>query len=292
MDTARTSSTPSISPLELRALQGRPDAPLLLDVRRRAAFEASDRLLAGAIYCPPEEVERFARTQQGPRTAVASCVYGHHVGQTAAGALRAAGWEASFLAGGIDGGEPGVDAQAAVDQWRATPPLTLRKRPDLGVTGERPSRWITRARPKIDRIACPWLVRRFIDPRAAFFYVPTERVFDEAKRLEAVPYDIEGAPITHEWERCSFDALLAAFDLRDPALDALATIVRGADTDRLSLAPQAAGLLAISLGLSRLHADDHAMLEAAMPVYDALYAWCREARGERHTWVAHAGGAQ
>ena len=115
-------------------------------------------------------------------------------------------------------------------------------------------------------------------------------MFDEAKRLDAVPYDIEGAPVTHEWEKCSFDALIAAFELQDPALEMLATIVRGADTSRLEIAPQAAGLLAVSLGLSQLHADDdHAMLQAALPVYDALYAWCRDGQGERHTWVAHAG---
>ena len=159
-----------------------------------------------------------------------------------------------------------------------------RVRPDLGVTGERPSRWITRERPKIDRIACPWLVLRFIDPSAEFFYVPTARVFDEARRLEAVAYDIPGAPISHEGERCSFDTLLRAFDLHDPALLALAAIVRGADTDRPELAPQSAGLLAISLGLSALHADDHAMLRAALPVYDALHAWCRSTHGEKHSW--------
>ena len=152
-----------------------------------------------------------------------------------------------------------------------------------------PSRWITRARPKIDRIACPWLVLRFIDPRAEFFYVPREDVFTRAAELHAVPYDIEGAPITHEWERCSFDALLRAYALDDPALERLATIVRGADTDRLDLAPQSAGLLAISLGLSHLHADDHAMLQAALPVYDALYAWCRSCVAETHTWVVQAG---
>ena len=171
------------------------------------------------------------------------------------------------------------------------------------MTGEQPSRWITRARPRIDRVACPWLVRRFIDPAAQFFYVPpscrpprlrasplrsprgalaprggpsTQDVLTQAARLKAVPYDIAGAPISHEGERCSFDALLRAFELQLPALDTLAIIVRGADTDRLSLAPQAAGLLAVSLGLSRLHADDdHAMLAAAMPVYDALFEWCR-----------------
>jgi hypothetical protein len=147
-----------------------------------------------------------------------------------------------------------------------------------------PSRWITRARPKIDRIACPWLVLRFIDPHAEFFYVPTDQVFTEAQRLGAIAYDIEGAPVSHEGPLCSFDALLKAYDLHEPALQRLATIVRGADTDRLALAPQCAGLLAISLGLSRLYADDHAMLQAGLGVYDALYAWCREAQGERHSW--------
>jgi hypothetical protein len=167
------------------------------------------------------------------------------------------------------------------------------KRADWGVTGEQPSRWITRARPKIDRIACPWLIRRFIDARAEFFYVPTAQVFDEAKRLNAVAYDIPGAPVSHEGELCSFDMLLRAFELKSPALDMLARIVRGADTDRLDIAAQSAGLLALSLGLSQLHADDHAMLEAAMPLYDALFAWCSSvsraaSQGtplETHNWI-------
>ena len=130
-------------------------------------------------------------------------------------------------------------------------------------------------------------IRRFIDPRAQFFYVPEAEVFAQARRFEAVPYDLPDAPITHVWERCSFDALLQSFELREPALDTLATIVRGADTSRLNLAPQSAGLLALSLGLSRLHADDHAMLQQALPLYDALYAWCRDAQGETHSWRAH-----
>jgi rhodanese-related sulfurtransferase len=275
----------SISPFELASLLGRPDAPLLLDVRRDARFAESDALLPTAQRCGPEDIPRFA-AQQAPRDVVVYCVYGHEVGQDAARALRQAGWKARFLAGGIEGGEDGVDPPQLVQAWREQP-LRMLMRPDLGVTGERPSRWITRERPKIDRIACPWLVRRFIDARAEFLYVPADRVLAEAQRLDAVAYDIAGAPITHEWEKCSFDALLAAFELRDPALAALATIVRGADTDRLSLAPQSAGLLAFSLGLSRLHADDQAMLAAAMPLYDALYEWCRSAQGERHSWPAH-----
>ena len=192
------------------------------------------------------------------------------------------------MAGGLEGGQEGADSAPTIAEWRARPPLTIAKRPDLGVTGEQASRWITRERPKIDRIACPWLIRRFIDPRAEFFYAPTAQVLAEAQRVNAVAYDIPGAPVSHVGERCSFDAVLGGFDLRDAALDLLATIVRGADTDRLDLAPQAAGLLAFSLGLSRLHAtDDHAMLAAAMPLYDALYAWCRDrvaATDEPHNW--------
>lgn len=276
-----------ISPTELRALLGRPDAPLLLDVRRTPRFAESEWLIPGAQHCAPEDVAAFARAQ-APREVVTYCVYGHEVCQEAAAALAAAGWSARYLAGGIEGGEPGVDAAGEIAQWRAEPVPRMRKRPDLGVTGERASRWITRARPKIDRIACPWLVRRFIDPRAEFFYVPTEQVFEQAKQLQAVPYDIPGAPVEHEWEHCSFDALMRAFELRDPALQTLAGIVRGADTDRLAIAPQCAGLLAVSLGFSQMHPDDdHAMLQAMMPVYDALYAWCRHAQGETHRWVAH-----
>jgi rhodanese-related sulfurtransferase len=277
---------PSISPAEIAGLLGRADTPLLLDVRRTEKFAASDTLLPGAIHCPPEEVAAFARREK-PRPVVVYCVYGHHVSQDAAHTLRAAGWDARVLRGGIEGGETGVDTYADLAAWRTTPVPRMRKRADLGVTGQRPSRWITRARPKIDRVACPWLILRFIDPRAEFFYVPTGQVFTQARQLEAVPYDIPDAPITHEWERCSFDALIKAFELEDPALATLATIVRGADTDRLGLAPQSAGLLALSLGLSRLHEDDHAMLQHALPLYDALHAWCREGQGERHGWVVH-----
>jgi len=233
-------------------------------------------------------VAAFAASRARGRIIV-YCVYGHNVSEDAVNILRNAGWDAHTLAGGIEGGQEGADTPEAIAGWRADRPLLIRKRPDLGVTGEQPSRWITRERPKIDRIACPWLVRRFIDPRAEFLYVESARVLSEAGRLKAVAYDIPGAPITHDGELCSFDTLLRAFDLQGlPALDLLARIVRGADTDRLQLAPQSAGLLAFSLGLSALHStDDLAMLEAAMPLYDALYAWCRSqtaGRTETHSW--------
>lgn len=149
----------------------------------------------------------------------------------------------------------------------------------------RPTRWVTRARPKIDRIACPWAVRRFIDPQAVFLYVRTDQVFEVAEREDAVAFDIPGAPIEHEGDLCSFDTLLKRFGLDDPALLAVATIVRGADTDHHDLAPEAAGLHAISLGLSLNYEDDHAMLEQGMIIYDALFAWARNARGVRHAWT-------
>ncbi len=287
MDTLACSSF-SVSPQELNVLIGTPAAPTLLDVRPQHRFANATHILAGAKRCPAEELEQFALNLPTGEIIV-YCVHGHQVSQGAAELLREAGWNARYLAGGIEGGEPNVDQTEDINHWRATRLLTIKKRPDLGVTGERPSRFITRERPKIDRIACPWLVRRFIDRQAEFIYVPTEMVLSEAAKRDAVAYDLPGAPITHDGDLCSFDSLLAAFQLQeDPALSTLAQIVRGADTDRLSLAPQAAGLLAFSLGLSSLNPkDDLAMLEAAMPLYDALYAWCRtqvEGQRESHSW--------
>lgn len=144
-------------------------------------------------------------------------------------------------------------------------------------------KWVTRERPKIDRLACPWLVARFVDPEAEFLFVPADRVAAVAAETGAVPYDVPGVELTHVGERCSFDAFLAKYLLDDPALHQLAVIVRAADTDELGLAPEAAGLLAISIGLGRVFADDHELLARAMVLYDALYAWCRGDR-ERHGW--------
>jgi hypothetical protein len=146
-------------------------------------------------------------------------------------------------------------------------------------------KWITRERPKIDRIACPWLIRRFIQPDAKFLYVPTEQVFAVARETGATPYDIPGAePFAHDGALCSFDGFIRHFGLKDPALDRLAVIVRGADTARHDLASEASGLHAISMGLSITIPDDHIMLEQGMVIYDALYAWCRNANGEIHNW--------
>lgn len=143
-------------------------------------------------------------------------------------------------------------------------------------------KWITRERPKIDRIACPWLIARFIDKEPEFLYVPADQVKTVAAEIGAIPYDVPDVEYTHDGEYCSFDAFLNKHGLGDPALRKLAVIVRGADTDRLDLAPQAAGLLAISLGLNKTIKDDHALLAHGMVLYDALYAWCQESTPERH----------
>ena len=145
-------------------------------------------------------------------------------------------------------------------------------------------KWVTRERPKIDRIACPWLIARFIDDAPEFLYVPSADVLSVAHRTGAVPYDIPGVEMSHVGERCSFDAFLAKHHLDDPALQQLALIVRGADTSRLELTPQSAGLYALSLGLSKTFADDHEMLKHGMVMYDALYAWCRSCQQETHNW--------
>ncbi|MCK9368325.1 MAG: chromate resistance protein [Metallibacterium scheffleri] len=145
-------------------------------------------------------------------------------------------------------------------------------------------KWVTRERPKIDRLACPWLIRRFIDPAPEFLFVPPAQVRTVARETGAIPFDVPDVELTHVDDQCSFDAFVSKYGLRDPALGQLATIVRGADTGRPELAPQAAGLLALSLGLSHLFADDDELLGHGMTIYDALYAWCRDAQGETHTW--------
>lgn len=145
-------------------------------------------------------------------------------------------------------------------------------------------KWITRERPKIDRIACPWLISHLIDPLAQFVYVPAQDVLRRAASDGAVPYDVPGVELGHEGELCSFDAFLRKYGLTNPALQQIALIVRGADTNRLDLAPQSAGLFALSLGLSKIYSDDHDMLRHGMVMYDALYAWCQSCQAEAHNW--------
>lgn len=169
--------------------------------------------------------------------------------------------------------------------------MTLPKLPARGEAAltelfadRRPTRWVTREHPKIDRIACPWAIRRFIDPRAEIIYTPTDKVFATAERERAIAFDIPGAPISHEGELCSFDTLLSRFGLEDAGLAKVALIVRGADTDRHDIAPESAGLHAISLGLARLHDNDHELLAHGMLIYDALYAWATAGKTQHHSW--------
>jgi len=256
----------AISASDLREQLSGGVPPIVIDVRRRAAFMASDEIVIGALRRDPEKAGTWAKTLPAVSSVVVYCVHGHEVSQRTAATLKEIGLDASYLEGGLEEG------------WKA-----LGAHLDRKATGSS-TRWVTRERPKIDRIACPWLIARFVDPDAEFVYVPAKDVLSAAKERQAVPYDVADVHFTHDGDRCSFDAFLKHYRLTDPALAELAVIVRGADTGRLDLAPQAAGLAAISLGLSRNFADDHEMLEHGMVMYDALYRWCKEGKQEVHTW--------
>jgi rhodanese-related sulfurtransferase len=225
---------------------------LVIDVRRNERWRESPYAIKGALRRDPAKVEEWKATLPKAASVVVYCVHGHEVSQNAAKALGA-----RFLEGGIE-------------HWRE----------EGGEVSAKPAnastRWVTRERPKIDRIACPWLVKRFVDSDAEFLYVPAQDVSQVAKEKNAVPYDIPGVEFGHDGELCSFDAFLKFYNLNDAALQKLARIVRGADTGKPGLTPQSPGLLAISQGLSLIEKDDLKMLEQAMPVYDALYAWCRQ----------------
>jgi rhodanese-related sulfurtransferase len=257
----------SITASELKTFLTGGEPPLVIDVRRPPAFRAATDMAAGALRRDPATVSSWAKALPRAGSVVVYCVHGHEVSQNAAKALRDIGIAARFLEGGLEEG------------WKAAGGAVAAK-PKGGST-----RWVTRERPKIDRIACPWLVARFVDPDAEFLYVPSKEVLATAKAKEAVPYDVPDVHFSHDGELCSFDAFLKTYRLAgDPALARLAVIVRGADTARLDLAPQAAGLLAVSLGLSRNFQDDHEMLKQGMVMYDALYAWCKGGQDETHTW--------
>jgi rhodanese-related sulfurtransferase len=265
-------SKQSISPYDLYARLGSDAAPIVVDVRRDDDFADADRLVAPAFHRSPDEVEHWRGDLLSERPVVAYCFHGQQVSQGVTAALRIMGVEASYLEGGIAG-------------W------TEKGMPTRRNIGPSPSNWVTREHPKIDRIACPWLIWRFIDPNAAIIYVPKDQVVAVAAEKGGTPYDIDGVEFTHEGERCSFDTILRIYDIKDPALDHLATIVRGADTSRHDLSPQCGGLFAISLGLSANFPDDHAMLKHGMVIYDALYTWCRTLLAETHNWSARAAGA-
>jgi rhodanese-related sulfurtransferase len=249
---------PSISPQDLWNRLGSAAAPILVDVRRGPSFDAEETMIAGAIHRAPDDVVKWGSALPLGRPVAVYCVHGQEVSQSVAAALIAAGADARFLDGGIA-------------RWAE---LGLPQRRKLGSA---PGKWVTRERPKVDRIACPWLLRRFLDPEADILYAPADRVLATAEETGAIPFDVANVEFGHVGERCSFDAFMERFGLEgaDPALDRLALIVRGADTGRPELTPQCPGLVALSQGLSATFADDHEQLSHGMVMYDALYAWCR-----------------
>jgi rhodanese-related sulfurtransferase len=266
------SSYQIISTEKLSRLVGTPHAPVLIDVRTDEDFAADPRLVPGSTRHPHAAAPDWAVRYSGKQT-ISICQRGKKLSEGAAAWLRQAGAASEVLEGGFEA-------------WRdAKLPLVPRaKVPKADAQGR--TVWVTRSRPKVDRIACPWLIRRFVDPQAVFLFVTASEVPAVAERFDATPFDIENVAWSHRGERCTFDVMIEEFGLSSPPLDRLATIVRAADTARLDLAPEAPGLLAASLGLSRMYADDIEQLEAGMLLYDAFYRWCRDATGETHNWPA------
>ncbi len=262
----------SITVQHLARQVGLPDAPVILDVRIAEDVADDPRLLPASDQRSHTHVASWARDFDD-RDVVVVCQRGLKLSEGVAAWLRHEGARAEVLEGGFAAWR---DARMPLVEPAAIPPRDAEGR----------TVWVTRARPKVDRIACPWLIRRFVDPSAVFLYVAASQVEAVAERFGATPFDIEGVFWTHRGEGCTFDTMLEEFGLRTPTLERLAMLVRGADTGRPDMAPQAAGLLAVSLGLSRLHRDDLAQLEAGLALYDAFHLWCRDATEEVHDWPA------
>lgn len=264
------SSINAISPEKLARLIGTPHCPAIVDVRTEDDFDADPRLIPGSLRRSYAEPWRWAG-ELADKSAVVVCQKGLKLSHGVAAWLRQEGKLSESLQGGILA-------------WAAAglPMVPVDKVPPRDAAGR--TVWVTRERPKIDRIACPWLIRRFVDPNAVFLFVDPSEVLAVAERFSATPFDVENVFWSHRGELCSFDVMVEEFGLKTPPLLRLAAIVRGADTARLDLAPEAAGLLAASLGLSRMFSDDLAQLEAGLILYDAFYRWCRDATEETHNW--------
>jgi rhodanese-related sulfurtransferase len=264
------SSFTYISPDKLARLIGTANMPALIDVRTEADFAADPRLIPGAVRRNHEQTADWGEEFAG-RAAIVVCLRGQKLAQGTAAWLRHVHVEAETLEGGFEG-------------WKAAklPLVTASKLPPRDAQGR--TVWVTRARPKVDRIACPWLIRRFVDPNAVFLFVAPAEVIAVGERFNAAPFDIENVFWSHRGELCTFDVMIEEFDLATPPLLRLATMVRAADTGRLDLSAEAPGLLAASLGLSRMYDNDLEQLEAGIALYDTFYRWCRDATGETHNW--------
>lgn len=264
------SSPTEISVAQLSRLIGTPNAPAIIDLRIDEDFDADPQFVPTATRHLFTDVDSLVPLfEDQSRSLVVYCQKGKKISQGAVAILRDGGIAAESLQGGHfawrDAGQPLVPAA---------------RLPTPNAQGR--SVWVSKQRPKIDRIACPWLIRRFVDPKAQFLYVAQNEVLDVAQKYGATSFDVDDADWGHKGELCTFDAMLAGFDLNTPALHHLATIIRGADTNQLDLAPESAGLLAASLGLSRMYRDDSAQLNAGMTLYDAFYLWARDATKESH----------
>jgi rhodanese-related sulfurtransferase len=271
----------AISIDKLARLVGTPACPVLIDVQTDEDFAADPRLIPGALRRPWAKVAEWVG-EFGGTSAIVICQKGQKLSQGVAAWLRHAGVPAESLDGG-----------AVAWAQSGLPMVPVAKLPPRDAQGR--TVWVTRARPKVDRIACPWLIRRFVDPQAVFLFVTPAEVEAVADKFGAAPFDIDGENVfwSHRGELCTFDVMVEELALGTEPLRRLATVVRGADTARPDLAPEAPGLLAASLGLSRMYAEDLAQLEAGMILYDAFYRWCRDATGETHNWPAgKAGGAK
>jgi rhodanese-related sulfurtransferase len=267
----------AITVSQLARLVGTPDAPLILDVRTDEDHAADPRAMPASARRDHRTVATWAGNYTDRSVAVV-CAKGLKLSQGVAAWLRHAGAKAEYLEGGFDA-------------WTEAKGLLVRPTHVPARDSEGRTLWVTRTRPKIDRIACPWLIRRFVDPDAVFLFVAPSEVQAVAERFGATPFDIEGVFWSHRGALCTFDVMTEEFGLRSEPLARLALIVRGADTACLDLAPQAAGLVAASLGLSRMYRDDLAQLEAAMGLYDAFYRWSRDAVSEVHNWPMPGQGA-
>jgi len=271
-------SSIEVSVGDLSALVGSGAAPVIVDVRTDDDFALEPRLVPASRRRDWHDVSAWAPHYSCARPVVVICQKGLKLSHGVAAWLRQQGVPAKSLMGGFEA-------------WRAAGGLTVSTAHSLPRDQAGRSLWVTRSRPKVDRIACPWLIRRFVDEQAVFLFVAASEVAAVADRFGATPFDIDGVFWSHRGELCSFDTMIQELGLVSPALDRLAAIVRGADTARPDLAPQAAGLLAVSLGLSRLHGDDLRQLDAAMGLYDALYIWSRDAADESHNWPSSAAAA-
>lgn len=269
-------SPTTISIDKLARLIGTPNAPALIDVRSTDDFNADPRLIPGSVPQSHNAIDEWVARLDRPN-AVVICQQGRKLSEGVAAWLRHHGIAAEVLEGGheawVSTGLPTVAADK------------LPARDNLGRTV-----WVTRARPKIDRIACPWLICRFVDPHAVFLFVPPHDVSDVADRFSATPFDVNNVFWSHRGELCTFDVMVEEFGLTTAPLLRLARIVRGADTARLDLEPEVSGLLAASLGLSRLYSDDLEQLEAGLTLYDAFYRWARDAPRETHNWPSSKQG--